>query len=146
MIMTIIIINGLVSYPCLENIMKICITATRDNLDADIDPRFGRCSYFLFVDTDSMEWEAVSNTASQSMGGAGVQAGKLMADKNVTALLTGNVGPNAFQTLNAAEVKIITGLSGSVRDNINKFKKNELQTNSGKGPTVDSHFGIKQNR
>lgn len=119
--------------------MKICITSQGENLDSQVDPRFGRCQYFILVDTDTMEHEVINNEAGS--GGAGIQAGQLMADKGVGVVLTGNVGPNAFTTLNAANIKAITGVSGSIKEAIEKYKKGEFSEGID-GPSVEPHFGM----
>lgn len=121
--------------------MKICVTSQGDSLESKVDPRFGRCAWFLIVDTDSMSFEAIDNIQAQSAGGAGIQSGQMMAEKRVEAVLTGNAGPNAFQTLNAADIKVITGVSGSVLEVIEKYKKGDYQSTD--KPTVESHFGMK---
>jgi predicted Fe-Mo cluster-binding NifX family protein len=120
--------------------MKICITSQGDNLDSQVDPRFGRCQYFIIVDTQTLEFEAIRNPNIEAIGGAGIQSGQLVADRAVEAVLTGNIGPNAFQTLQAAGLKIITGVSGSIREAIEKFKKGELKPTQ--GPSVNSKFGM----
>ena len=120
--------------------MKICITSQGDKLDAQVDPRFGRCQYFIIADTDTLEFEAVKNPNLEAMGGAGVQSGQLIASKNVKAVLTGNVGPNAFQTLQAAGVEVIAGVSGSVKETVERYKKGELKSTA--GPSVGSKFGM----
>ena len=120
--------------------MKICITAEADNLDAQVDMRFGRCQYFIIVDPKTQEFEAVQNPNITAMGGAGVQSGQLVAGRNVKAVLTGNVGPNAFQTLQASGVEIITGVSGKVKDAIENYNKGELKPTQ--GPSVGSKFGM----
>ena len=107
--------------------MKICITSQGDNLNARVDPRFGRCQYFLIVDTDTLECEAVKNPNIDAMGGAGIQSGQVMVNKHVRAVVTGNVGPNAFQTLHTAGIVVITGASGIVKEAIEKYKKGELK-------------------
>lgn len=121
--------------------MKICVTSQGNTLDTQVDPRFGRCNWFLIIDMDSMDVEAVENNQAQSMGGAGVQSGQLMAEKEVEAVLTGNAGPNAFQTLKAAGIEIVSGASGIVREAVEKYKRGEFQ--SADKPTVGSHFGMK---
>jgi predicted Fe-Mo cluster-binding NifX family protein len=82
--------------------MKICISSAGNDLNAKVDPRFGRCQNFLFVDIDTLEAEAVQNLAASSGGGAGTKAAQLVADKRVEAVLTGNVGPNAYTAIEAA--------------------------------------------
>ncbi len=120
--------------------MTICVTSEGDTLNAAVDPRFGRCSHFIVVDPDTMDFKALENPASKAGGGAGIQAGQLMADESVEVVLTGNVGPNAFQTLSAAGVTVITGAAGSVRDAIEKYKAGELKAVD--SATVKSHSGM----
>ncbi len=120
--------------------MKIAVSAVGDNLDAELDPRFGRCQYFIFVDTESMEFEAVPNESANAMGGAGIEAAQNVANMKAEVVLTGNMGPNAFQTLSAAGIKIITGVSGTVKDAIEKFKAGELKEIA--APNVEGHFGM----
>lgn len=120
--------------------MKICVTAQGDTLEAQVDPKFGRCQWFIVIETDTLKFEAIENPNIASMGGAGVQSGQLVAEKQAKTVLTGNVGPNAFQTLKAAGVEIITGISGSVRDAIEKYKKGELKPTE--DPNVGSKFGM----
>jgi len=120
--------------------MKICITSQGNNLDAQVDPRFGRCAYFIIVDTEDLEFEAIQNPNLDASGGAGIQSGQLVAGKQVKAVITGNVGPNAFQTLQSAGIELITGVSGRVRDAVEKFKKGELKPSQ--SASVDSKFGM----
>jgi predicted Fe-Mo cluster-binding NifX family protein len=120
--------------------MKICVTATADSLDAQIDPRFGRCTYLIIVDSETMQFEAVPNSAAGATGGAGIQAAQTIANKGVELLITGNVGPNAFGALSAAGIEIFTGASGTVKEVVEKFKRGEF--NKTGAPTVGGHFGM----
>jgi predicted Fe-Mo cluster-binding NifX family protein len=120
--------------------MRICVTSQGDGLESKMDPRFGRCQYFIIADTDTFEFEAVKNPNIDAMGGAGIQSGQLIASKHVKAVLTGNVGPNAFQTLQAAGIEIITGMSGNVKEVIEKYKKGGLKPTQ--GPTAGSKYGM----
>jgi len=120
--------------------MRICISASANSLDAPVDPRFGRCPYFIIVDSETMQFEAVPNPASGAVGGAGIQAAQILASKGAKVVITGNVGPNAFQALSAAGIKIITGAYGTVREVVEKYRRGELkETNA---PTVGGHFGM----
>ena len=119
--------------------MKICLSATAENLEAQLDPRFGRCLYLIIVDSETMLFEVISNMAAGSTGGAGIQAAQTIADKGVKVVLTGNVGPNAFGALSAAGIEIITGAYGTVREVIEKFKKGKFRKTD--KPTVGGHFG-----
>lgn len=120
--------------------MKIALTSTGPDLSAQVDPRFGRCPYFLFVDPETMKFEAVENPNVGAMGGAGIQSAQLVANKGAEAVLTGSCGPNAFQTLQAAGVKVITGVVGTVRDAIERYKSGQLRPTP--APNVPSHFGM----
>lgn len=107
--------------------MKICVTSEGGNLDSKVDPRFGRCKYFLFVDTETLEFEIKDNISANASGGAGIQAGQLMATVGVKAVVTGHVGPNAFQTLQAAGIDIYIGASGTAAETIENFKNGKLK-------------------
>ncbi|OQX52867.1 MAG: dinitrogenase iron-molybdenum cofactor biosynthesis protein [Candidatus Omnitrophica bacterium 4484_213] len=120
--------------------MKICITSQGDNLESFVDPRFGRCLHFIIIDPETLEFEAVQNPSLVAGGGAGIQSAQLMVDKGVEAVLTGNVGPNAFATLQTAGIKIISGVRGKVSEAIEKYKKGELKPTD--NPSVDRKFGM----
>lgn len=120
--------------------MKIAITTTAPNLDADIDPRFGRCQYFIIADPDTMELETLENSGATAGGGAGIATAQTLAGKSIEAVLTGNCGPNAYDVLAAAGIKVITGVSGKVRDAIQSYKSGKLQASS--QPNVAGHFGM----
>ncbi|KPL02170.1 MAG: dinitrogenase iron-molybdenum cofactor biosynthesis protein [candidate division Zixibacteria bacterium SM1_73] len=122
--------------------MKIAITSQGDSLDASVDPRFGRCAYFIIIDLETEEIEAVPNPASGAMGGAGPQAAQTLSDKGVEAVITGNVGPNAFQSLKAGNIKMYEGASGTVKESLTKYKKGELKEFS--NSSVPGHFGLRQ--
>jgi len=124
--------------------MKIAITSIGAKLEDKVDPRFGRCHYFILFDTDSNKFEAVENTGAQGMGGVGIKSGQIMADKGVETVLTGSCGPNAFQTLQAAGIKVITGASGTVQEAIDKFKSGEFKAIS--QANAAAHSGMKQGK
>jgi predicted Fe-Mo cluster-binding NifX family protein len=120
--------------------MKICITSQGKTLDSLVDPRFGRCVFFIIADTGSMEFEVIENINASSSGGAGIQSGQLVSEKDVEAVLTGNVGPNAFEVLNASNIKVITGVSGTIKSAIEKYNNGDLKHIE--NPNVKSHFGM----
>lgn len=122
--------------------MKICVSSVSNSLDALLDPRFGRCAYFLIVDSEDMHFEAIPNIAAGATGGAGIQAAQMVADKGAQVVITGNVGPNAFQALTAAGIEIMLSDSAPVKDVIEKFKKGDLKkVNS---PNVKEHSGLRR--
>jgi predicted Fe-Mo cluster-binding NifX family protein len=117
----------------------ICVSATGTNLEAALDPRFGRCAYFLIIDSTTMQFTAILNNGPDATGGAGIQAAQLIADSGAKTVITGNVGPNAFKALSAAGIDIITGAYGSVREVVERFKKGEYSKTA--APTVIGHHG-----
>ena len=122
--------------------MKIALTSKGEKLESEVDTRFGRCQYFIVVDTDTMEFEALENSSAMASGGAGPQAAQAISKMGVEAVITGNVGPNAFEALGAADIKIITGSSGTVKEMVEKFKNDNLaETNA---PNVGSHSGMRR--
>ncbi len=120
--------------------MKIAITATGDNLEAQVDSRFGRCDSFLIVDLETLDFETVDNPHATAGGGAGIQAAQLMAEKEVDAVLTGNCGPNAFRVFAQAGIDIYIGASGQIKDAIESFKAGAFQKAT--DANVGSHFGM----
>ncbi len=119
--------------------MKIAITSTGENLDSNVDPRFGRARYFIIVDTETMEYKAIENPSIAAGGGAGVQSAQLIADEKVEYLLTGNCGPNAFKVFEAAGINVIVNVSGTVRNAINDFNNGVHKVSE--APNVPSHHG-----
>jgi len=119
--------------------LKIAVSATSGNLDAQIDPRFGRCPYFVIVDPETMKFETVQNVSQSAPSGAGIQAAQIVANTGAEVVLTGNVGPNAFQALSSFGIKIITGVLGTVREAVEKFKSGQLKGTS--APTTPMGFG-----
>ncbi len=120
--------------------MKTVITAVSPTLDANVDPRFGRCPCFLIVETDDMSFEAVDNTNQELGQGAGIQSAGFMVDKGVQYVLTGNCGPNARQALSAAGIGVIVGCTGTVREVVEQFKAGQLRPTD--QPNVPGHAGM----
>jgi predicted Fe-Mo cluster-binding NifX family protein len=119
--------------------MKIAVSASGPDLAAQVDPRFGRAPYFLFVDPDTLEFEAVANQQSlQAARGAGIQAAALVASHRPKAVLTGHCGPKAFQTLQAAGIPVVLGVAGSVREAVQQYQQGTLSP--APGPNVVGHW------
>ena len=122
--------------------MKVAVSADKKDLDAPIDPRFGRCAFFIMVDTDDMSFEAFDNESIALGGGAGIQAAQFLASKGAEVIITGNIGPNTVSTISAAGIKVVTGQTGTVRQAIDDYKKGKLKGSG--GATVADHSGLGQ--
>jgi len=119
--------------------MKIAISASGSDLVAQVDPRFGRCQYFIIADSETLEFEAMDNASAMAAGGAGIAAAQSVVGKGAQAVLTGNCGPNAHQVLSAAGIQVITGVSGVVKQAIEDFQSGKFQASS--QANVPDHFG-----
>ena len=119
--------------------MKIAITSTGKTLESQVDPRFGRAACFIIIDTETMDFSVIENSNVAAAGGAGISSAKAVIDTGAEAVLTGNCGPNAERTLSAGEIKLYTGVSGTVSEAIEFFKTGKL--NEADSPNVQSHFG-----
>jgi predicted Fe-Mo cluster-binding NifX family protein len=108
--------------------VKVAVSANDRSLDAPIDPRFGRCAYFIIVDPEDMSFEAFDNESIALGGGAGIQSAQFVASKGAKVLITGNVGPNAIRTLSAAGFELVTGQTGTVREAVEDYKKKKLDS------------------
>ncbi len=108
--------------------MKVCISSSGESLDSLVDPRFGRCSYFIFLDLDKDKFNAVSNTGVNAMRGAGVQAAQTVADNGAETVITGNMGPNSFNLLESSSIKVFQASpSMKVKEAVEEFKKGNLK-------------------
>ena len=119
--------------------MKVAVTAKGPELSSPVDPRFGRAAYIIIVDTETMGFEALDNTMNVSaFKGAGIQAATMVADKGVEVLLTGYCGPNAFKTVQAAGVKVVNDVTGTVEEAVQKFISGDVVYSD--GANVDGHW------
>jgi len=101
---------------------KICITARGNNLQAEIDPHFGRAAFFLIINPESTTFEAIENPSVHQAHGAGIQSAQFLLDKGVSILITGQVGPNAQRVFESGGIKVITGESGPAEQALARFK------------------------
>ncbi len=120
--------------------MKLVISSTGTSMDDSIDPRFGRCSYYIAYDTEKDKFEAVENKSRNATGGAGIQASQAAADLGADAVITTNIGPNAFRVLETAGIKVYSGVTGTVRQAVEDFKSGSLGTTE--KPNVGEKFGM----
>lgn len=120
--------------------MKIAVSSQGETLDAPSSPVFGRCPTYLVVDTETMQYEALPNPAMDQGGGAGIQAAQFVVTQGAEAVLSGNLGPNAFDVLQAAGVPGYLVPEGTVRKAIEAYKAGQLRPME--GPNVGAHAGM----
>ncbi|MBD3405300.1 MAG: dinitrogenase iron-molybdenum cofactor biosynthesis protein [Candidatus Lokiarchaeota archaeon] len=121
--------------------MKVAVSSTGKNLDSQVDPRFGRCQYFVLVDTDTMATESIENTAATASGGAGIQAAQMVAQAGAKIVLTGNLGPNATEALAELGLETVLGMSGTVREAVEKFTNGEAKASQPTGQAFGQSAG-----
>lgn len=124
--------------------MKIAISSTDKTLESDIDPRFGRCQYFIIVDPYSLKYRAYANEGAATKGGAGIRASQYVVDLGAEVVITGNVGLNAFKTLNAAGIEVLIDGVGTVRNAIERYMEEKLK--KAQSPTVEVHSGLRNHQ
>lgn len=120
--------------------MIVAITAQGQDLDSEVDPRFGRARYFVVIDTDTDQLTVHDNEQNlNAPQGAGIQAARNVKSLNVKQLVTGNIGPKAYDVLNASGIEIFIGAAGTVRDALDQWKAGRL--NQAGGANVQGHWG-----
>ena len=118
--------------------MKIAASASGTDLNSQINPRFGRCDYLLIINTDDMSFDICPNEFMNMSSGAGTQLAALAASKGVEAVLTGNCGPKAMDVFNSQNIRVITGVSGTVAEAVEGFKSNSQDSGVPANPSGKS--------
>ena len=119
--------------------MKVAVTSQGKELSSEIDPRFGRAKWILLVDTQTGVTGAYDNTVNLNIAqGAGIQTGQNVAKLGAEAVITGNIGPNAFKTLSTANVKVYLSKAKTIQEAIESFKSGEL--NEVSQANVEGHW------
>ena len=119
--------------------MKVVVTSMGEGVNSEVDPRFGRASQFVLVDTETGETESIDNSGGASaVQGAGIQAAETVSRLGAKRLVTGHCGPKAFRALQAAGIEVYIGASGTVAEAISQLKSGELQLTT--GPDVGGHW------
>jgi predicted Fe-Mo cluster-binding NifX family protein len=120
--------------------MRVAISTQGPDLNAEVDPRFGRARNFILVDTLTMKHEVIENTQSlQLPQGAGIQAAQNILAHHPEVVLTGNCGPKAFRVLQAAKVKVIVGVKGTISDVLRDFVAGKYAPAA--NANVEGHWG-----
>jgi len=126
--------------------MRFCITSQGKTLDSLVELHFGRSHYFIIYDTETSHFEVIENPNAEAESGVGIRSAQLMADKKVSAVLTGKVGPKAFQTLEAAGIEFITIAPGRVKEAIDQYqnKQDGCKKNNEESITVTDESAVSQ--
>jgi predicted Fe-Mo cluster-binding NifX family protein len=119
---------------------KIAVTTNGKDLDAPMSSIFGRCSTYILVDTETMQFEVLENPAIGAPGGAGIQAAQFIANRGAQAVLTGNVGPNAFGVLQAANIPVYLFGDATVRQAVEAYNAGQLTAIA--GASAPAHAGM----
>jgi predicted Fe-Mo cluster-binding NifX family protein len=122
--------------------MKICISACGKDSDSEVDPQFGRCSYFVIIDPDAGSVSSIKNPGSEASSGAGIRAAEAIASEGVDTLLTGSVGPKSFSVLSEAGIEIYSGIRGTVSFALREYQSGKLAIL--KFPNASNHNGTRQ--
>lgn len=119
--------------------MKVAVTAKGRRLKDEVDPRFGRAPFILIVETESMEYEVLDNSDNvNAFKGAGIQAATMVADKGAELLMTGYCGPNAFRTVQAAGIKVVNDVSGTVEEAVQRVQEGAVEYSE--SANVEGHW------
>lgn len=106
---------------------KIAVSSQGQDLQSQVDPRFGRAAYFLVIDEQDMSCTVLDNTQARDMSsGAGIQAAETVARAGATVIVTGMVGPKAYQALETAGVAVVQDAKGSVEEAVQAYRAGSL--------------------
>jgi len=122
--------------------MKVAVSSSGQDFNSLIDPRFGRCAYFLVVETQDMSFEVFENQSAALGGGAGIQAAQFVISKEAKAIITGNCGPNAVKTLSAAGLKVFLQVTGTIKEAVENYKNGNLIPSD--QANVAEHSGLRE--
>ena len=119
--------------------MRICFTSKGDDLESEVEQRFGRAPYFVIYDDESGKHEVVENRQNLNAAvGAGVQSAGAVAAKDCAWVVTGHIGPKAMSVLKTAGIKVATGAAGSIREAVEAFVAGNLK--EADQADVESHW------
>jgi predicted Fe-Mo cluster-binding NifX family protein len=71
--------------------MKLAVSSAGTTLESNVDPRFGRCPYFIYVDSDTLQFEAVENPGATAGGGAGIATAQAVAAEGAGVVIDGQL-------------------------------------------------------
>lgn len=115
--------------------MKVAISSSDGKKNTPFSPRFGRCEYFVFLDTESGDWTSAENPGAAASGGAGATVVQFLANQQVNVTITGKYGPTAFKALEAAGIQGYEATSGTPEELVRQYLAGELtQVHAATGP------------
>jgi len=119
--------------------MKVVVTSQGNDLNSMLDPRFGRAKYLIVVDIETGDFQVHDNIQNLNAAqGAGIQTGRNVVNLDAEAVITGNVGPKAFRTLNAANLKIYLANNQTVKEAVDSYNAGLLK--QADNANVDGHW------
>jgi predicted Fe-Mo cluster-binding NifX family protein len=120
--------------------MKIAISSCGIFLDSPIDPRFGRCDYFVIVNMGDMSFEVFDNENLNLCQGAGIQSARFVISKDAKVVISGNIGPNAISALSEGDVEVLIRHTGTIREAVEDYRKGKLKSIT--TASVREHYGM----
>jgi len=122
--------------------MKVVVSSNGAGLEAQASPIFGRCPVYVFVETETMAVESVDNPAMGAPGGAGIQAAQYVVEQGAEAVISGNMGPNAFNVLKQADLPTYLFGGGTVRQAVEAFKAGDLAATGAANAPAHAGMGM----
>lgn len=107
--------------------MKVAFSATGKDIDSILDLRFGRCEVFQVYDTETNEIIVINNKGNSASGGAGIAASNQMIDEKIDAIVTGSLGPNAFNIIKESKIEMYKCTPISIKSAIEKYNNGQLE-------------------
>jgi predicted Fe-Mo cluster-binding NifX family protein len=125
---------------------KVVVTSTGETVESPLDSHFGRCRYLLVCDPASGQIEkTIANANAAVPGGAGVSTAQMVADLGIKTIITGNIGPKAYEALVASEIDIYIAAAGSVKEALEAFAAGKLKKVDDSSAPMHSGLGAKEN-
>lgn len=107
--------------------MKILVSSIGKDEKSIMDRRFGRCKYFVIFDSESNKYNFIENDGSKAGGGAGIAAANQVIELGIKTIITGNLGPNAYELILKDGIKAYTSEEVSVEECIKNYFDNSLK-------------------
>lgn len=120
--------------------MKIAISANGNDLNANLEPRFGRCPFFAVYNDEEKKWSFIANPGALEGSGAGIKAAQFLAEQQIDVLLTGELGPNASRLLNSIGIDVYSLNEVPLEEALKQYRQGEAKPI--KEATVNAHSGM----